>query len=375
MCRLGYAIAFTKNFDAVREFYEDQVGLRIRRRDAQWVEFETGGATLALHLSPDERKQGLVLRFTAANLDEHRGALESRGVRMEAEYRLPNGRGADVWDPERNLISFIEARQPAPEGNGPALERAILNVRDFGRTVSFYRSALGLRVIMEDTHWIEFDTGGTRLAVHHRPADEDHPRHAEQPIALVFGTDDLTEWCEAMRGRSMHFMTAPVMEEFGVYAEAADPDGRIVVFREPPPPASLEEELAEAYEDDGAPRRVGMRKPVKKGSATVSMMALKPAYKIKAEKPARRRPSGTTQSVASVRGEGPEHARLRPKKTADEKKAKVKPAIGRAKKEQIRTSANHKTGLARASKGRPVKRASANSGRRKGGTARRGGGR
>jgi len=53
----------------------------------------------------------------------------------------------------------------------------------------------------------------------------------------------------------------------------------------------------------------------------------------------------------------------------------VKPAIGRAKKEQIRTSANHKTGLARASKGRPVKRASANSGRRRGGTARRGGGR
>jgi extradiol dioxygenase family protein len=374
MCRLGYAIAFTKNLDAMREFYEEQVGLRVRRRDAQWVEFETGGATLALHHSPDERKQGLVLRFTAADLDEHRGALESRDVRMEAEFRLPNGRAADVWDPERNLISFLEARQPAPEGKGPMLERAILNVRDFGRAVSFYRSALGFRVIAEDTHWVEFDTGGTRLAVHHRPGDEDHPRHAEQPIALVFGTDALTEWCEAMRGRGMHFMTAPVMEEFGVYAEAADPDGRIVVFHEPPPPESLEEELAEAYEDDGAPRRTAIRKPVKKASATVSMMALRPVYKNK-EAPVRRRPSATTQSVVSVRGMGPEHTRLRPKRTADEKKAKAKPAIGRAKKEQLRTIASHKTGLARASKGRPVKRASANAGRRKGGTAKRGGGR
>jgi predicted enzyme related to lactoylglutathione lyase len=374
MCRLGYAIAFTKNFDAMREFYEDQVGLRIRRRDGQWVEFETGGATLALHSSPDERKQGVVLRFTAADLDEHRGALESRGVRMEAEFRLPNGRGADVWDPERNLISFIEARQPAAEGNGPALERAILNVRDFGRTVSFYRSALGLRVITEDTHWIEFDTGGTRLAVHHRPADEDHPRHAEQPIALVFGTDDLTEWCEAMRGRGMHFMTAPVMEEFGVYAEAADPDGRIVVFHEPPPPASLEEELAEEYEDDDTPRRSAIRKPLTKASATVSMMAIKPVYKNK-EKPARRRPSATTQSVASVRGAGPEHARLKPKRTADEKKAKVKPSTGRLKKEKLRTIASQKSATARASKSRPVKRASANSGRRRSGSAKRGGGR
>jgi predicted enzyme related to lactoylglutathione lyase len=372
MSRLCYAIAFTKNFDAMIEFYGEQVGLRIRRRDAQWVEFETGGATLALHDMRDEKKQGLVLRFATPDLGAARRGFESRGVRMEAEFRLPNGRAADVWDPEGNLISFLEARQPPPAGDGPALERAILNAGDFGRAVSFYRGSMGLSALNEDEHWVEFDTGATRLAVHHRPAGGEHPRHAEQPIALVFGTDDLTDWCEAMRGRGIHFVTAPVMEEFGVYAEAADPDGRIVVFHEPPPPASLEEELAEAYEDDGAPRRVAIRKPVKKAAATASMMALKPAYKTRDEKPARRRPSGTTQSVVSVRGAGPEHARLRPKKTADEKKAKAKPAIGRAKKEQLRTSANHKTGLARASKGRPVKRASANSGRRKGGAARRG---
>jgi predicted enzyme related to lactoylglutathione lyase len=207
---------------------------------------------------------------------------------MEAEFRLPNGRAADVWDPEGNLISFLEARQPLPPGSGPALGRALLNVRDFGRAVSFFRGSMGLRVVEETTHWAEFDTGETRLAVHHRPAGGDHPRHAEQPIALVFATEDLTEWCEAMRGRGLRFMTAPVMEDFGVYAEAADPDGRIVVFHEPPPPASLEEELAEEYEDEGAPRRAAIRKPLKKASATVSMMA--PADPQEQEKPKRRRP-------------------------------------------------------------------------------------
>jgi hypothetical protein len=160
---------------------------------------------------------------------------------------------------------------------------------------------MGLQRGDGDEHWVEFDTGATRLAVHHRPEDEDHPRHAEQPIALVFGSDDLTEWCEAMRRRGMHFVTAPVMEEFGVYAEAVDPDGRIVVFHEPPPPASLEEELAAAYEDDGAPQRVAIRKPLKKASTTASQMALKPVHK---EKPssARRRPSATTMEVSKVRG-------------------------------------------------------------------------
>ncbi len=366
MSRLSHAIAFTRNFDSMREFYERQVGLRVRHQEPQWVEFETGGAALALHEMMDESRQGLMVRFETANLDAERRALLGRGVKVEAAIDFSKGRVADIWDPEDNLLSIFEPGSPVPPGSGPAIERVILNARDFGRAVSFYRSSMGFHVADEAPHWAEFDTGKTRLAVHHRPNGEDHPRHAEQPIALVFAADDLTEWCEAMRGRGLHFVTAPVMEEFGLYAEAADPDGRIVVFREPPPPASLEEELAEAFEDDAAPQRGGMRKPVKKGSATVSMMTLKPAYKKRKEAPKRRRPSATTMRVASVRGAGPDRTRLRPRKTGDEKKARTKPAIGRLKKAELRTIASHKTAVARASKRRPVKRASANSARRRG---------
>jgi len=375
MSRLSYVVAFTKNFDAMRVFYSERIGLRIRQQDKQWVEFETGGAILALHHMSDERKQGLVPRFLTPDLDAERRAIESHGARMEDEFRLPNGRAADVWDPDENMISILEPQRAVEAGEGPAIERVILNVRDFGRAVAFYRGAMGLRVLEEAEHWAEFDTGETRLAVHQRLGGANHPRHAEQPITVAFGSDDLAAWCDDMRARDLRFMTAPVMEEFGLYAEATDPDGRIVVFHEPPPPPSLEDELAEAYESDATPRRIAIRKPVKKGSATVSMMALKPAYKEK-EAPRRRRPSATTQSVASVRGAGPEHARLRPKRTADEKKARTKPAIGRLRKAELKTGANHRTAAARASKGRPVKGGSANAARRRGSRrSGRGGGR
>ena len=365
MIRLAYAIAFTRNFDAMRRFYAEQVGLGIRLEEPQWVEFDSGGATLALHEMADERKQGLVLRFVTDDLDAARRALEGRGAEMEDGWRFAKGRGADLWDPEGNLLSIFEPKQPVSPGSGPVIQRVILNARDFGRTVSFYRGTMGFHPGIEAPHWVEFDTGETRVAVHHRPVGDDHPRHAEQPVSLLFSTDDLTSWCEAMRGRGLRFVTAPVMEEFGVYAEASDPDGRVVVFHEPPPPASLEEELAEEFEDDATPQRAAMRKPLKKASATVSMMAQKPNYRSK-EAPKRKKPSATTTSVASVRGAGPDRTRLKPKRTADEKKARGKPAIGRDRKAELRTIASHKTQVARASKRRPVKRASANSARRRG---------
>jgi predicted enzyme related to lactoylglutathione lyase len=368
MSRLAYTIAFTKHFEAMRKFYQEGVGLRVRVDEPQWVEFETRGAIWALHEMPDDKKQGMVLRFVTDDLDAECRGLRERGVKLEAEWRFSKGRLVDVWDPDGNLLSNFQPNRPLPpSGQGPPIERVILNVSDMGGALAFYRASMGFRPESEATHWVEFDTGDTKLAVHHRVVGDDHPRHAEQPIAVVFGAGDVTAWCDEMRGRGIHFATAPITEEFGVYAEATDPDGRIVVFHEPPPPASLEEELAEAYEDDASPRRVAMRKPLKKVSATVSMLVQKPHYRSDEtpRTPRRRRPSATTRAVSSVRGAGPDHARLKPKRTADEKKARVKPAIGRLKKAEARTLESQRTEVARSSKSRPLKRASANAGRRR----------
>ena len=60
-----------------------------------------------------------------------------------------------------------------------------------------------------------------------------------------------------------------------------------------------------------------------------------------------------------MRGAGPDHARLKPKRTGDEKKARAKPAIGRLKKAERKVMLRKKTAVARASKAKPVKKAAA----------------
>jgi lactoylglutathione lyase len=367
MSRLIYTIVFTNNFATMRPFYEDGVGLRVRAVKRGWVEFDTGGALLALHETADETRQGIDLRFEVANLDLAMREHAARRVEFAGDpVAFSEGRVVDLRDPEDNLLSLFEPAVPTVSGVGHRLGTVILNVRDFSRAVAFYRDRMKLRPVAEAPHWVEFDTGSTRLAVHGRPAGVDHPRHAEEAVTFTLESDDLTGWVEGMRGRGLHFLTAPVLEEFGVYAEVADPDGRIVVFREPPEPMTLEEELAEPFEDD-APLRTAIRKPIKKGSTALSSLVMQPHYKppsiAKADQ-TRKRPSATTRSVASVRGAGPEGTRLRPRKTGDEKKAKVKPGAGRLAKAKRENVASKKRAVAGASKRRPVKRASAKAARR-----------
>ncbi|HYM80289.1 MAG TPA: hypothetical protein VEY91_02630, partial [Candidatus Limnocylindria bacterium] len=62
MNRLIYLIAFTPSFDRMRRFYETSLGLRARSESRGWVEYDTGGARLALHAIAPERR-GIQLRF------------------------------------------------------------------------------------------------------------------------------------------------------------------------------------------------------------------------------------------------------------------------------------------------------------------------
>src|SRR2546426_1296981 len=179
MSRLIYAIAYTKNLDSMCEFYRDQVGLRIRRQEPQWVELDTGGAILALHETRDEGQEGLALRFETDDLEAYQRALAARGVPPRVPVEAPIGRLVDLRDSEGNRLQILEPHRPVPAGAGPAIERVILNVGGFTRAVSFYRGAIGCRVESEAPHWVEFDAGETLLAVHHRPSGGDPPRHAQ----------------------------------------------------------------------------------------------------------------------------------------------------------------------------------------------------
>jgi hypothetical protein len=189
-------------------------------------------------------------------------------------------------------------------------------------------------------------------------------------VAYAFDIDDLETWAREVDRRGVRLAAEPSDGETGLFAEAVDPDGNLVVFREPASVIPAPHAAAEAFEDDEAPRRAGFRKPVKKGSKAVSRVALRPEYKTAGKPGARKGAARRTASVdgkpkpnprlKSVRGAGPERTRLEPRKKNDPQRVTTKPAIGRLRKAERRTLANKKRAVATRSRSRPVKRASAN---------------
>lgn len=108
------------------------------------------------------------------------------------------------------------------------LSPVILFVRGFERCVSFYRSAFGLEPIHLDDHWVEFDIGGIRLALH--GGYEGDP-HAGRPVALHFVVDDIDEAVERIEraggtvlGPPRRFASSSEQKE-GIEAAFRDPDG------------------------------------------------------------------------------------------------------------------------------------------------------
>jgi len=55
---LSYAVRFVANMDEAIRFHEQQLGLKLRFRTAEWSEFETGTTTLALHLASKANPPG-----------------------------------------------------------------------------------------------------------------------------------------------------------------------------------------------------------------------------------------------------------------------------------------------------------------------------
>ena len=370
MRRLVQIIIFTPEMESLRQFYEGGIGLHPIYAGPNWTSYRTAGVTLALHPLGAAHEREFELTFDSPDVTGEVERLKGRGLHptgliQEQSY----GTTVQFRDPEGNLVA-LRQEGDRPGAAGPVIATVILNVQDLDEAVAFYRDRLGLATSYVSPHWVEFDAGEVRLAVHKRPAGGNHPLHAARRAAFCFETLDLEAWVEEIRGRDVHFATAPIEQDFGLYAEALDPDGNVVVFREAAPPVSLEEELAEPYDEDVPTHQVAIRKPLKKGSKAISRLTVKPEYH-EAKKPAKKPLSATTRRVSSTRGAGPDHTRLKPKCTGDEKKAKSKPAIGRLRKAERVSAARQRTARASASKSRPVKHGSAGRGRKGAGRGRR----
>jgi predicted enzyme related to lactoylglutathione lyase len=364
MFRLMEVLLYTPDMARMRAFYEHQLGLRYDSAGDRWTAYRTRGGLLALRPLPEGHAPYAEITFETGDIEAATRALHDRGARVTGEIEMHGwGRLVRFLDPEGNALAVAQLARPLAEGDGLRLGSAVVHTRDLARSKAFYHHVLGLKIRVDSPWWVEFEGGPANLALRPRVGTGAEP-YQGRGLSFGFRMPDLMEWAEEARARGLHFATAPRVEDWGVFADANDPDGHEVRFYEPAGEPAIEEELAEAFEDDGVPHQSAIRKRVKKASKAASRVALRPAYKTKSAN-GRRRPSATTRRVASVRGEGPERARLRPKRTADEKKAKVKPAMGRLRKAKATVMSRKKTAVARASKGKPVKRATSSRGRGK----------
>ena len=120
--RLGYAIVFVSDMGRSLAFYRDALGLPLRFESPGWTEFDTGGATLALHTSESaavstgatyqshagECRPGLAVD----DLDAFHARMVARDVPCAQEPRESSGvRMAQYRDPDGLLISVTEARR------------------------------------------------------------------------------------------------------------------------------------------------------------------------------------------------------------------------------------------------------------------------
>ncbi|MGQ0797757.1 MAG: VOC family protein [Methanobacteriota archaeon] len=100
----------------------------------------------------------------------------------------------------------------------------LLFVRDFDRSLKFYRDMLGLKVqSLEDVHeeYASFRVGGIVFAIH-----GGHQRSGRGPVALHFEVDDCRGTYRALRKKGVRFTRPPEKMPWGsVTARLRDPDG------------------------------------------------------------------------------------------------------------------------------------------------------
>ena len=113
--RVGTVIAFVSDLAKAKAFYRDTLGLKVRVDSPGWVEFETEGATLALHPGVPPRPPGripdgpsLSVGFNVESVKKAHATLVSKGVDFE---RSPTPIAPGVWvanfrDPDGNELAI-----------------------------------------------------------------------------------------------------------------------------------------------------------------------------------------------------------------------------------------------------------------------------
>lgn len=113
------AIAFygypVENMAEARAFYEGVLGLTVKKDyEGKWVEYDVGGARLAITTMATERVPGAAGGFVALEVDDLNAwvaELKARGVTLVVEpFETPFSRMLVIADPDGNEVTLHQAK-------------------------------------------------------------------------------------------------------------------------------------------------------------------------------------------------------------------------------------------------------------------------
>jgi catechol 2,3-dioxygenase-like lactoylglutathione lyase family enzyme len=118
--RLDLVFYWVSDLGRSVDFYQDVLGLRLLRRDADnWAEFDAGGRRFALHSAAEGQPMtpgGATAVFSVEDLDRAKAELAGRGVEFAHEGDVAGyARFASFTDPDGNPVQLIEYEVPQSE--------------------------------------------------------------------------------------------------------------------------------------------------------------------------------------------------------------------------------------------------------------------
>jgi len=114
--KVGNVILAVKDIDKSVKFYNEIIGLPIKRQRRSWVDLGTAGALLSLHPASltaqhigSSIENGITIGFLVGDVKSAVDELKSKGVKIYRDIvDRDAGKNAVILDPDDYLISLFE---------------------------------------------------------------------------------------------------------------------------------------------------------------------------------------------------------------------------------------------------------------------------
>ncbi len=110
------------------------------------------------------------------------------------------------------------------------LAYVIVHVRDTEQALLFYRDILGMKVLLNDSGWVELSTGATTLALHNQATTD----KSSSAVIPVFQVKDIESTYQSLNKAGVKFISTPKQvcevgpNQVGLSADFHDPDGNLL---------------------------------------------------------------------------------------------------------------------------------------------------